>query len=107
VDETENNRVGAVVNTDEIVGRGRGPVIEFGEIVTIPNTAIQVSQAGSFVFVVKDGVAAVQPVKVARVLDGEAVIESGLDGGETVVTEGQLQLTNGSRVNPRQPKAGS
>jgi RND family efflux transporter MFP subunit len=75
--------------------------------VTIPNTAIQVSQAGSFVFVVKDGVAAVQPVKVARVLDGEAVIESGLDGGETVVTEGQLQLTNGSRVNPRQPKAGS
>jgi RND family efflux transporter MFP subunit len=75
--------------------------------VTIPNTAIQVSQAGAFVFVVKDGVAAVQPVKVARVLDGEAVIESGLDGGETVVTEGQLQLTNGSRVNPRQPKAGS
>jgi len=75
--------------------------------VTIPNTAIQVSQAGAFVFVAKDGVAAVQPVKVARVLDGEAVIESGLDGGETVVTEGQLQLTNGSRVNPRQPKAGS
>ena len=75
--------------------------------VTIPNNAVQVSQAGSFVFVVSDGVAKVQPVKVARVLDAEAVLESGLDGGETVVTEGQLQITNGSRVNPRERKAGS
>ena len=32
-----------------------------------------------------------QPVKVARVLEGETVLESGLEGGETVVTEGQLR----------------
>jgi len=56
---------------------------------------------------VKNNVATVQPVKVARVLDGEMVLESGLEGGETVVTDGQLLLTNGSRVNPRGPKAGS
>ena len=43
-------------------------------------------------------------MKVARVLDGETVLESGLEGGETVVTEGQLLLTNGSRVAPRAPK---
>ena len=98
-------------NTDEMLWPGTLVTVRLNfrdeMAVTIPNTAIQVSQAGSFVFLVKDGVASVQSVKVARVLDGEAVIESGLDGGETVVTEGQLQITNGSRVAPRAPKAGS
>ena len=36
------------------------------EAVVVPSTAVQVSQTGSFVFVVKDGVAKVQPVKVER-----------------------------------------
>jgi membrane fusion protein, multidrug efflux system len=75
--------------------------------VTVPQIAIQVSQAGSFVYLLKDNVATLQPVKVARVLDRDAIIESGLEGGETVVTEGQMQLTNGARVAPRAPKAGS
>jgi RND family efflux transporter MFP subunit len=71
------------------------------EVVTVPPTAVQVSQDGSFVFVVKDGVATVKPVKVARVQEHETIIESGLVGGETVVIDGQLRLTNGSRVAPR------
>jgi RND family efflux transporter MFP subunit len=78
------------------------------EAVTVPPTAVQVSQTGSFVFVVKkEGdalVARVQPVKVARVMQHEAVIESGLSGGETVVTDGQLRLTNGSKVLVRGPR---
>jgi len=77
------------------------------DAVTVPPTAVQVSQVGSYVFVVKDGVARVQPVKVARVLDSETVLESGLDGGETVVTEGHLRITDGSRVAPRGARAGS
>ena len=77
------------------------------EAVTVPGPAVQVSQTGSYVFIVKNGVATVQPVKVARVLDGETVLESGLQGGEIVVTEGQLLLTNGSRVAPRTPKPGA
>jgi hypothetical protein len=75
--------------------------------VVIPAIAVQVSQAGSFVFVVEKGVAQVRPVKVARVQEDEAVLESGLEGGETVVTEGQLLLTNGSRVAPRRANVGS
>ena len=98
-------------NTDELLWPGTLVTVRLTfrdeMAVTIPNTAVQVSQTGSFVFVVKDGVATVQPVKVARVVDSEAVLESGLDGGETVVTEGQLQITNGSRVSPRAPKAGA
>ena len=64
-------------------------------------------QAGPFVFVVKNGVATVTPVKIARVLEAETVLESGLEGDETVVVEGQLRLTNGSRVTPREVNAGS
>jgi RND family efflux transporter MFP subunit len=71
--------------------------------VTVPSAALQVSQAGSYVYVVdKNNVATVTPVKVARRLESETVLESGLVGGETVVVEGQLRLTNGSRVAPRQ-----
>jgi RND family efflux transporter MFP subunit len=71
------------------------------EAVVVPPTAVQLSQTGSFVFVVKNGVASVQPVKVARALPDGTVLEGGLQGGETVVTEGQLRLTDGSRVAPR------
>ena len=73
--------------------------------VVVPPTAVQLSQTGSFVFVVKDGVATVQPVKVARSQQNETVLESGLQGGETVVTDGQLRLTNGARVAPRSGNA--
>jgi hypothetical protein len=77
------------------------------EAVTVPSVAVQVGQNGPYVFVIKDGVAAVKPVKVARSLESETVLESGLEGGETVVTEGQLLLSNGTKVSARQIKAGS
>ena len=38
------------------------------DAVVVPPPAVQVSQTGSFVFVVKDGVAKVRPVKVARTI---------------------------------------
>ena len=76
--------------------------------IVVPSNAVQVSQTGTFVFVVKDGVAQKQDVKVERQVGTESVIASGLNGGETVVTEGQLLLSNGTRVNPRPPRvAGS
>jgi membrane fusion protein, multidrug efflux system len=77
------------------------------EAVAVPSTAVQVSQSGSYVFVVKDGVATVQQITVSRSVDGESVIASGLSGGETVVTNGQLLLSEGTRVAPRGPKVGS
>ena len=71
------------------------------DAVTVPSNAISVSQTGSFVFVVNDGKAKVQPVKVERQFGDDSVITAGLKGGETVVTEGQLLLSNGTRVAPR------
>jgi multidrug efflux system membrane fusion protein len=77
------------------------------DAVVVPATAVQVSQQGSFVYVVKDNVATVTPVKVARLLGDETVIEQGLSDGEVVVTDGHLLLTNGARVTVRERKAGA
>ena len=75
------------------------------QAVVVPSNAVQVSQTGNFVFVINDDVAKVQPVKVERTVGNLSVIGSGLKGGETVVTDGQLLLSNGTRVNPRNAKA--
>jgi len=98
-------------NADELLWPGTLVTVRLNlreeEAVTVPPTAIQVGQTGSYVFVVKDNIATVQPVTVARVLDTETVLEKGLEGGETIVTEGQLLLTNGTRVSVRQGKTGT
>jgi RND family efflux transporter MFP subunit len=90
---------GALVSTKVIVRNEN--------VVVVPSVAVQRSQTGSFVFAVKDGKAAVQPVTVARTHGGLSVIEKGLGGGETVVTDGQMLLSNGSAVEIRERKAGA
>jgi RND family efflux transporter MFP subunit len=77
------------------------------QAVAVPSVAVQVSQRGNFVYVVKDGVAQVRAVTVGRAVDDETVIESGLSGGETVVTNGHLLLTDGTQVVIREKKAGT
>ena len=77
------------------------------QAIVVPAAAIQTGQAGNFVFVVKDDTAAVRPVKVARINAAEAVLDSGLEAGELVVTNGQLLLTTGTKVAPREMKVGS
>lgn len=78
----------------------------------VPTAAVQRSQSGDFVFVVENGAAATRPVKISRTQANFSVVAEGLKPGETVVTDGQLSLTNGSRVAPRgggapQEKTGS
>jgi membrane fusion protein, multidrug efflux system len=77
------------------------------QAVVVPTPVIQVGQSGAFVFVVKDGAAEVRPVTVIRATDGQSVIGKGLTEGETVVVDGQLLLSNGTKVAPREMKAGS
>jgi multidrug efflux system membrane fusion protein len=98
-------------NTDELLWPGTLVTVQLTfreeEAVTVPSTAVQMSQTGSYVFLVDNDVATVRPVEVARVLGSESVLASGLDGGETVVTNGQLLLSNGTKVAARPPKVGS
>lgn len=67
--------------------------------VVVPAVALQNGQNGQFLFVVKqDMTTESRAVKVNRTVGDQAVIESGLRAGETVVTDGQLQLTPGVKV---------
>lgn len=68
----------------------------------VPNQAVQSGQDGSFVYVVKpDRSVAANKVVVGPRIDQDLVIESGLSDGDIVVTEGQLRLAPGSRVQMR------
>jgi RND family efflux transporter MFP subunit len=82
-------------------------IVRTEDSAVVPTTAVQRSQSGNFVFVVTDGVAKVKPVTVDRTFQGFSVISEGLSGGESVVIDGQLLLSDGSRVEPRAKKAGA
>src|ERR1700682_1991027 len=82
-------------------------VIRTEEAVTVPTAAVQRSQSGNYVFIMKDGKAHVQLVSISRTFQGISVIESGLSGGEDVIVDGQLLLSEGTPVAARAPKAGA
>jgi membrane fusion protein, multidrug efflux system len=74
----------------------------------VPSQAVQTGQSGDFVYVVGQDITAEQrPVKVARTIGGESVIAQGIAPGETVVTDGQLRLIPGVKVEMRSNTAGS
>ncbi|KAF0137097.1 MAG: secretion protein HlyD [Xanthobacteraceae bacterium] len=71
------------------------------DAVVIPAVALQTGQNGPYVFTAKDGRAAVVNVKVARTLGDSVILAEGLQGGEEVITSGQLRLANGAPVTVR------
>jgi multidrug efflux system membrane fusion protein len=69
----------------------------------VPSQAVQVSQSGPFVFVVKsDNTVDLRPVKPGQRQEGDlTVIEGSVKPGETVVVTGQLALSPGAKVAPQ------
>ena len=69
----------------------------------VPAQAVQISQSGPFVFVLKpDNTVDLRPVKPGQRQDGDlTVVESGLQPNETVVVTGQLALAPGNKVDPK------
>jgi multidrug efflux system membrane fusion protein len=68
--------------------------------VLVPAHAIQSSQSGDFVFVVaSDSTVQKRPVVAGLSRGATTVITSGVQAGETVVTDGQLRLVNGAKVS--------
>jgi len=71
------------------------------EATVIPSQAVQVGQDGQFVFVVKpDSTVEQRSVTLAQRFGEIVVIDKGLTPGETIVTEGQLRLEQGTKVQP-------
>jgi multidrug efflux system membrane fusion protein len=84
---------GQYVNTSVMLGSE-------ADVLTVPQTAVQVGQNGNYVYVIKpDRTAEFRPVKATRTIDGKSVIASGLTEGEQVAVDGQLRLGNGTKVD--------
>ena len=68
------------------------------DAVVVPEVAVQPGQQGSFVYMVDDGKARIQPVKVSRQIGGEVVIAEGIKAGDIVLTEIPQAIAPGAAV---------
>lgn len=68
--------------------------------IVVPSAGVNVGQSGQYAFVVNesDKTVDMRPVTVVRTFGEQSIIGSGLQPGEKVVTDGQLRLTKGSRI---------
>jgi multidrug efflux system membrane fusion protein len=66
---------------------------------TVPASVVQQGPNGAYGYVINpDGTVATRPLKVAQISDGQALIDSGLQPNEQVVTDGQYKLQPGVQV---------
>jgi len=79
------------------------------QAITVASSALQTSQAGQYVYVVKaDKTAELRPVVVERLSGADAVITKGIVAGETIVVDGQLRVIPGKPVDVKErPQPGA
>ena len=76
--------------------------------IVVPAVAVQTSQQGEYVYVIKaDRTAELRNVRIDRQQGEETIIAQGLSAGEEVVTDGHLRLTPGARVSVAAESGGS
>ncbi len=84
---------GQLVSISLTLGHDRNAVV-------LPDPAVRNGPDGAYVFVVKpDRSAEQRAIRVARVVDGLAIIESGLAADETVVLDGQSRVEDGALLS--------
>lgn len=93
-------------NKDEVLWPGQLCSVRINlrddpNVVTVPRSAVQSGQIGNFVYVVQDNKAHIVPVTADTTIDNFTIIRSGLNGGEAVVTDGAMLLTNDAAVDIR------
>jgi membrane fusion protein, multidrug efflux system len=82
---------GQFVSAHLLLGVHRGPIV--------PDSALQSGPNGSYAYVVRrDSTVEIRPVRIAASRNGEALIESGLAAGETIVIDGHYKLRPGTRI---------
>ncbi len=71
--------------------------------VVVPSAAVQTGQSGQYVFVIKpDQTADMRPIEAGWNIDNMTVIKKGVQAGDKVVTDGQVRLVPGARVEIKQ-----
>ena len=97
--ETESLFPNEFVNVRMLLDVNRG-------VIVIPTSAVELGQAGSYVYVVKpDDTVTAQPVKLGTTQGDRVAVTSGLNVGDRVVVEGADRLREGGRVMVQQPGA--
>jgi len=98
-------RVKAVfANADSALWPGQFVGVTLGlrqqpDALVVPSAAVQTGQQGSYVFVVKaDTTVELRAVTVDRLVGRDTVLASGVEVGESVVTDGHLRLVPGGKV---------
>lgn len=88
-----NQYVDVVMNLDTI-----------RNVVVVPTQAVQTGQKGQFVWSVDaEQKAHMVMVTVGPAIDGVTAILSGIKAGEQIVTDGQIQLSEGAKVKVTEP----
>jgi len=73
--------------------------------VIVPSQAVQTGQQGQYVYVIKDDMTAdLRVVTPGRIYQTWTIIDKGVAAGETVVTDGQLRLVPGAKVEIKNPE---
>ncbi|HEY4709177.1 MAG TPA: efflux RND transporter periplasmic adaptor subunit [Candidatus Acidoferrales bacterium] len=110
VDNTVDNTTGTIKlkarfeNTDHRLWPGQFSTVllrlaQDEDATVVPSQAVQTGTRGDYIYVVKsDSTVEQRPVKVARTVGPDAVISSGIQPGETVVTDGQMRLIPDMKV---------
>jgi multidrug efflux system membrane fusion protein len=109
IDNTVTPQTGTVVlktrvtNKEEVLWPGQFINVRIvlkiePEAVVVPEVAVQPGQQGTFVYMIDDGKAKIQPVKVSRQIDGEVVIAEGIKAGDIVLTEIPQAIAPGAAV---------
>jgi multidrug efflux system membrane fusion protein len=78
------------------------------DAIVVPSQAVESGQNGPYVYIVKaDRTAEVRQVTPGDTIGQETIIEKGIQPGETVVTDGQLRLLPGAKVEFKTPGSAS
>lgn len=102
-DENHNYRVELQLNTNALRA-GTYVMVDFdlgrkASLLQIPKLALVEGTKNPYVYVVQNNVATIQKLIVGREIGENIEVISGLQAGQEVVTSGQINLTNGSKIS--------
>jgi multidrug efflux system membrane fusion protein len=101
---------GTFANTNDVLWPGQFVRVTLTlsnlvQATVVASQAIQTGQNGEYVFAVKpDKTVEAVPVMTSLTYEGLTVVRSGVKPGETVVTDGQLRLVPGAKVDIKTPQ---